>query len=241
MNLIETIKSHPVPVIGGGLVLALLVASRGTASASPNASSVALSSQQLADNTNVSLAGINAQVEQANITGQTQLGLASISSNAQQAMARTSVMGGLFNEMIGTQAALSANDTSNATQQTLAAYANSANLAQISAQHDLGSQAIQASVTQNARQMDTAIKLQQMAGDQQVAALNSPNYASALQTYEHINSNNNQTAIQLAGINSTTQQAVARTQMGPAQTQADTNQMAGMFNMGASVLSMFGF
>lgn len=67
-KIVETLKAHPMIAIGAALVLFLLMRAGGS-SASPDTVSASLQSQSLASDTNVAMAGINADVQKAQSAG----------------------------------------------------------------------------------------------------------------------------------------------------------------------------
>jgi hypothetical protein len=115
MSVIDTIKSHPVPIVVGVVAFALVLSMRGSGAPASGPSSGDVALQTNTNATNVQLAGISAQAQ-----------IAMTQSNNALAAARSNNA----TQQIQTGAQLAASQSSSLMQATLAQIASNTNIAQ---------------------------------------------------------------------------------------------------------------
>jgi hypothetical protein len=133
-DVMEIVKKHPVPIALAGIGLVAIIALRGSGAGTSAASSAAAIDAQN-NQTNLQLAGIDAQVQGAQITAQAQMNQVNEEAATQQ---------------YETSAALAASNNQNLMQTALGLLSYNANVQQTNAQLALGQTEVAANVQENA-------------------------------------------------------------------------------------------
>ena len=160
MDIVSVVKAHPLPIIGGAVVILLLVSMRGSSSGSSGSGAgVALESQRIATAANVQVAGINAQAATARGEQQMNIFAAQLSENGKQALARTDMMATLFSTNIQASTALEMDQNKNFTTRMLGQLNSQDNQLQMANALTLGTRTIEAGIKTSSDKLAADIEM----------------------------------------------------------------------------------
>lgn len=180
MDIVSVVKEHPLPIVGGAILLLILVSMRGGSSTSGNSAGIAaaVESQRIATAGNVQIAGINAQAATARGAQGVDAYKTQITENGKQAVARTSLMQNLFSTQIGASTALAVDTNKNLTTRLVAGLNHQDNQTQMADALTLGQYTTDAGVKVAMERLSTDIKVNNSNNDAKLNALSQVNATS---------------------------------------------------------------
>lgn len=184
MDIVNVIKAHPVPIIGGVIGLIVLIGMRGGSSGSSagNVIGASLESQRIATAANVQISGINAQAATARGAQVSDLYKSQLSAAGEQAKLRTMLMGEMWQTQVGASTTLALDQNKGAVTRLLGAYAHEENMTVAANQLALGQKGIDAGVKMASEKLATDIRLNQDTINGKLSALAKTTELSKYQT-----------------------------------------------------------
>lgn len=173
MDIVSVVKAHPLPIFGGAVILLILVGMRGSSSSGSNTSgiSAAVESQRIATAGNVQIAGINAQAATARGAQGVDAYKTQVTENGKQAIARTSMMQGLFTTQVNASTTLAVDNNKNMTSRLIAGLNHQDNQTQMADALQLGQYTTDAGVKVAMEKLATDIKVNNSNNDAKLNAL----------------------------------------------------------------------
>lgn len=222
MNVMSVIKEHPVPIIGGVLLLVILASMRGSSgSAGSNAGmmiNAGLESQKIATAANAQIAGINGNVAIARGAQN----VAAMSEAGKQAVERTAILGDMWKTSISTSAQVQTENARNATTRFIATKQSEDNQRLAANQLALGQATIDAGVRTSLEKLATDFRMnesnnntklsaigQEIAGQKYAMDVTAAMFGQQMSTNLATVDRNNNTQIALADRTGNTQIALA--------------------------------